>query len=86
MHPDHKPADGAPGSVEGLRHVGRCHGAFGSFHQVNDFLPLFAGHGVAELRVISVGLGETEPRVPNDTEQGRQANRRVELRIEPIRG
>jgi len=31
-----------------------------------------------------VGAGETHPVASNDTEQGRQANRRVELTLEPV--
>lgn len=41
-------------------------------------------HGVASKRLITVGAGETRPVASNDTEQGRAANRRVELTIVPI--
>jgi outer membrane protein OmpA-like peptidoglycan-associated protein len=37
--------------------------------------------GVVSSRIQSKGLGETEPVGPNDTEAGRQANRRVEVAI-----
>lgn len=37
--------------------------------------------GVSGGRIITRGLGESEPRAPNDTEAGRQANRRVEVAI-----
>jgi outer membrane protein OmpA-like peptidoglycan-associated protein len=37
--------------------------------------------GVAATRVITRGLGETEPEATNDTEAGRQQNRRVEVAI-----
>jgi outer membrane protein OmpA-like peptidoglycan-associated protein len=38
-------------------------------------------HGVNSARVNSVGRGETEPLAANDTEGGRQLNRRVEIAI-----
>ena len=41
-------------------------------------------HGVNAQRVITVGAGETHPIASNDTADGRQANRRVELSLEPI--
>ena len=41
--------------------------------------------GVEARRVITQGMGETEPRVSNDTEAGRQLNRRVEMLIIPNR-
>lgn len=37
--------------------------------------------GVAPSRVKMMGLGETEPIAPNDTEEGMQQNRRVEVAI-----
>ncbi|HSE52217.1 MAG TPA: OmpA family protein, partial [Gemmatimonadales bacterium] len=40
-----------------------------------------AGQGVSGLRMATRGLGETEPVAPNETEAGRQANRRVEVSI-----
>jgi outer membrane protein OmpA-like peptidoglycan-associated protein len=41
-------------------------------------------HGVKDQRLMTVGAGETHPVASNDTEQGRAANRRVELTIVPI--
>jgi outer membrane protein OmpA-like peptidoglycan-associated protein len=41
-------------------------------------------HGVNSQRVMTVGAGETHPIASNDTADGRQANRRVELSLEPI--
>ncbi len=40
-----------------------------------------ASQGVASARLRSVGRGETEPIATNDTEAGRQLNRRVEIAI-----
>jgi outer membrane protein OmpA-like peptidoglycan-associated protein len=41
-------------------------------------------HGVNSQRVATVGAGETHPIAPNTTAEGRQANRRVELSLEPL--
>jgi outer membrane protein OmpA-like peptidoglycan-associated protein len=41
-------------------------------------------HGVKSQRLITIGAGEAHPVASNDTEQGRAANRRVELTIVPI--
>ena len=40
--------------------------------------------GVLAQRIMTVGAGETHPVASNDTVDGRQANRRVELTLEPI--
>jgi outer membrane protein OmpA-like peptidoglycan-associated protein len=40
--------------------------------------------GVGTQRIMTVGAGETHPVAPNTTAEGRQANRRVELTLEPI--
>ncbi len=40
--------------------------------------------GVSGQRVISAGLGETQPVGSNDNEAGRSQNRRVEVTLEPI--
>jgi OmpA-OmpF porin, OOP family len=37
--------------------------------------------GIAPSRIISQGYGETKPEVPNDTDENRQLNRRVEFKI-----
>jgi len=41
-------------------------------------------HGVKSQRLITIGAGEGHPVASNDTEQGRSANRRVEMTIVPI--
>lgn len=40
--------------------------------------------GVLARRMMTVGAGESRPVASNDTEEGRQANRRVELTLEPV--
>jgi len=42
------------------------------------------GQGLRNDRVITVGAGETRPVASNDTPDGRQANRRVELTLTPL--
>lgn len=42
-----------------------------------------SSRGVAQSRLVAQGAGEKEPRASNDTEAGRQLNRRVELFIQP---
>ena len=41
-------------------------------------------HGVKSQRLLTVGGGEAHPVASNDTEQGRSANRRVEITLVPI--
>lgn len=45
---------------------------------VRDYL---IGNGVAGSRISALGLGESQPVATNDTETGRQLNRRVEIEI-----
>jgi outer membrane protein OmpA-like peptidoglycan-associated protein len=40
--------------------------------------------GINQQRVLTVGAGESHPVASNDTSDGRQLNRRVELTLEPI--
>ncbi|NNF52365.1 MAG: OmpA family protein, partial [Gammaproteobacteria bacterium] len=40
--------------------------------------------GINGVRIITMGFGELEPIASNDTAEGRQQNRRVELRLVPI--
>jgi len=44
---------------------------------------LLVQRGVADSRIEAVGYGETLPVATNDTEAGRQRNRRVEIKIAP---
>lgn len=48
---------------------------------VADYL---TAHGVPGDRLRTEGRGESEPRATNDTEAGRQLNRRVEIYLKPI--
>ena len=48
---------------------------------VADYL---AGHGVQSARIGTRGYGKTQPIASNDTDAGRAANRRVEVKIVPI--
>jgi outer membrane protein OmpA-like peptidoglycan-associated protein len=51
-------------------------------HSVAQYLE---GKQVHSLRLATSGKGETQPVATNGTEGGRQANRRVEIYVEPIR-
>jgi outer membrane protein OmpA-like peptidoglycan-associated protein len=48
---------------------------------VADYL---SGHGVQAARIGTRGFGETQPVDSNESEEGRAANRRVEIKIVPI--
>ncbi len=45
---------------------------------VRDYL---ISNGVAEARLVAIGYGQTQPTDSNDTEEGRQNNRRTEFKI-----
>ena len=44
-----------------------------------------SGQGVQRARIGTMGYGETQPIASNATEEGRAANRRVEIKVVPIR-
>jgi len=48
---------------------------------VRDFL---VDHGVSPSRISALGFGATRPRASNDTPEGRQMNRRVEIHIHEV--
>jgi len=50
---------------------------------VADYL---SRQGVQQVRIATLGYGETQPIADNGTESGRAANRRVEIRIVPVAG
>ncbi len=55
-----------------------------SERRANSVGQLLISYGVAAGRVMVTGYGERYPVAGNDTEQGRQANRRVELELVPM--
>lgn len=54
-----------------------------SLNRANAVRNNLVGNGVDSRRVTTEGYGESMPVADNDTESGRQLNRRVELRIVP---
>jgi outer membrane protein OmpA-like peptidoglycan-associated protein len=54
-----------------------------SFRRANSVRDLLVQRGVAIQRIETVGFGETMPVATNDTEAGRQMNRRVEIKVAP---
>ena len=54
-----------------------------SLNRANAVRNYLVGYGVDSRRVTTQGFGESMPVASNDTAQGRQQNRRVELRIIP---
>ena len=55
-----------------------------SERRANSVAQYLEGQGLRSDRVITVGAGETHPVATNDTAEGRQANRRVELTLTPL--
>jgi len=55
-----------------------------SERRANSVAQYLESHGVNAQRVMTVGAGEGHPIATNATADGRQANRRVELSLEPI--
>jgi outer membrane protein OmpA-like peptidoglycan-associated protein len=55
-----------------------------SEQRANSAATFLASRGVRRERLVAYGFGETRPVASNDTEQGRAANRRVEVRIVPL--
>lgn len=48
---------------------------------VRDFLVL---HGIDQARISAAWKGETEPVASNDTQQGREQNRRTDIFLNPM--
>jgi outer membrane protein OmpA-like peptidoglycan-associated protein len=52
-----------------------------SDNRARSVMEYILSKGIAPNRIISQGYGETKPVVPNDTDENRQLNRRVEFKI-----
>lgn len=55
-----------------------------SERRAQSVVDYFSSTGVATGRLYALGRGETEPRATNETEAGRQLNRRVEIFVKPV--
>jgi outer membrane protein OmpA-like peptidoglycan-associated protein len=55
-----------------------------SQRRANTVAQYLQSRGINQQRVLTIGGGESHPIASNDTPEGRQANRRVELTLEPI--
>lgn len=55
-----------------------------SERRANSVAAYLTGKGVADPRMIKVGAGELHPVATNDTPEGREQNRRVEITIVPV--
>ncbi|MFY0607242.1 MAG: OmpA family protein [Cyclobacteriaceae bacterium] len=56
-----------------------------SQERVNSVKDYLVNKGINAERIAAVGYGESQPIASNDTEEGRQKNRRVELKITSLR-
>jgi outer membrane protein OmpA-like peptidoglycan-associated protein len=55
-----------------------------SLNRANSVGSYLQSHGVNQQRIVALGAGETRPVAPNTTAAGKQQNRLVELRLQPI--
>jgi outer membrane protein OmpA-like peptidoglycan-associated protein len=55
-----------------------------SVRRANSVRGYLVDQGVASSRIRAVGYGETQPRESNDTAEGRQLNRRVEVHVKAV--
>ncbi|TPG16626.1 OmpA family protein [Sphingomonas koreensis] len=55
-----------------------------SEQRANSVAGYLESHGVQNARIGTRGFGESQPIATNDTDEGRAANRRVEIKIVPI--
>ncbi len=53
-------------------------------HRAQSVVNYFVLQGISQSRLVTVGRGESEPRATNETEAGRQLNRRVEIYVKPV--
>jgi outer membrane protein OmpA-like peptidoglycan-associated protein len=49
--------------------------------RANSVRTYMIGHGIDGTRIKTVGYGYSKPRASNDTEAGREQNRRIEIRV-----
>jgi chemotaxis protein MotB len=52
--------------------------------RAGSIVSLFQGAGVAPARLLAVSAGENRPRGDNSTPEGREQNRRIEVRLRPV--
>ncbi|MFC4293362.1 OmpA family protein [Sphingorhabdus arenilitoris] len=55
-----------------------------SVNRAQSVAQILTGNGVQNARVATQGYGESQPKASNTTEEGRAANRRVEIRLVPV--
>ncbi len=55
-----------------------------SRQRAQSVIDYFVQQGISQSRLVTVGRGELEPRASNDTEAGRQLNRRVAIYVKPV--
>jgi outer membrane protein OmpA-like peptidoglycan-associated protein len=55
-----------------------------SQNRANSVGSYLQSHGVNPQRIVALGAGESRPIASNDTAAGKQQNRRVELKLQPI--
>ena len=55
-----------------------------SVHRAQAVANVLSANGVQPARMATQGYGESQPRASNTTEEGRAANRRVEIRLVPV--
>lgn len=63
---------------------GDAHNQALSERRANSVANYLASQGVARNRIIATGYGKSNPIASNSTESGKQANRRVEVKIIPL--
>jgi outer membrane protein OmpA-like peptidoglycan-associated protein len=55
-----------------------------SLRRAESVVQYFKSEGIAGARLVPAGRGESQPRASNETEAGRQLNRRVEIYVKPV--
>ena len=52
--------------------------------RASSVVRIMVAEGVAPQQLLAVSMGDTRPIAPNSTAEGRQQNRRIEVRIRPV--